>query len=158
MIEECPVDDLAMSFLRLLWSQLHERRVFMLDNMILGKGWKPISSGGLVCVIFGCDVPLVLRPVGSHYELIGDCYVEGIMEGEAMEGEAMESEAMEAVYDYSVEVEEMEAEVYKTEAVNEDNSEVDEMEALNDNGSEAEATSALEDKLREEDVMTFDLY
>jgi len=37
-----------------------------------------------MCVIVGCDVPLVLRRVEEHYDLIGDCYVEGIMQGEAM--------------------------------------------------------------------------
>ena len=30
-----------------------------------------------VRIILGCDVPLVLRPVGDHFELIGDCYVDG---------------------------------------------------------------------------------
>jgi hypothetical protein len=109
-----------MLFLPLLWSKLRERIFFMLENMMLGKGWESISSGGLVCGIFGCDVPLVLRPVGSHYELIGDCYVEGIMEGEAME----------AVYDYVAEV--------------------DEMEAANDNSSETEATDVLDDELSED--------
>jgi hypothetical protein len=33
----------------------------------------------------GCDVPLILRPVENHFVLIGDCCVEGIMQGEAMD-------------------------------------------------------------------------
>jgi hypothetical protein len=35
-------------------------------------------------VILGCDVPLVLRPVEDYYELIEDCYIDGIMKGEEM--------------------------------------------------------------------------
>ncbi|KAK5651612.1 hypothetical protein OQA88_11885 [Cercophora sp. LCS_1] len=40
--------------------------------------------GDLVCIIFGCSVPLVLRPVGAKYKLIGECYVDHAMDGEAM--------------------------------------------------------------------------
>jgi hypothetical protein len=38
----------------------------------------------LVCVVLGCDVPLILRPIECHFELIGDCYIDGIMEGQAI--------------------------------------------------------------------------
>jgi hypothetical protein len=60
------------------------RRPFLTRDGKIGKGWNSIKQGDLVCVIFGCDVPLVLRPVEEHYYMIGDCYVEGIMQGEAM--------------------------------------------------------------------------
>jgi hypothetical protein len=30
-------------------------------------------------------VPIVLRLVGDHYELIGDAYIDGIMGGEVMD-------------------------------------------------------------------------
>lgn len=42
-----------------------------------------------VCVILGCDSPLLLRPVAGqndHYQLVGECYVHGIMECEALVG------------------------------------------------------------------------
>ena len=42
----------------------------------------------VICVLFGASVPVVLRAdfVGdnSDFRLIGECYVDGIMEGEAM--------------------------------------------------------------------------
>lgn len=68
---------------RVICHQLH-RRVFWVGDKRIGKGWESIKPGDYVCVILGCDVPLVLRPVGDYYELIGDCYIDGIMEGEAM--------------------------------------------------------------------------
>ena len=45
----------------------------------------------LICILFGCSVPIVLRQqkdagTGEEYfQLIGECYIHGIMEGEALE-------------------------------------------------------------------------
>jgi hypothetical protein len=53
---------------------------------------KRAQKGDRVCVILGCSIPLVLRkkatPNGNHkfcYEVIGECYLDGIMAGEAIE-------------------------------------------------------------------------
>lgn len=45
------------------------------------------QKGDLVAIIMGADVPFVLRStdVGT-YELVGDCYIHGVMNGEALEG------------------------------------------------------------------------
>jgi hypothetical protein len=48
----------------------------------------PSSSriGDIVCVIFGCDMPVVLRrKEGGPYTFVGGCYADGIMYGEAIE-------------------------------------------------------------------------
>lgn len=44
------------------------------------------QKGHLVAVIHGCSVPLILSKIenGSTYNLIGDCYLEGVMHGEAV--------------------------------------------------------------------------
>ena len=45
----------------------------------------------LICILFGCSVPIVLRRqkdahTGQEYfQFIGECYIHGIMEGEALE-------------------------------------------------------------------------
>jgi hypothetical protein len=41
-----------------------------------------VKSGDLVSVLLGCSVPLVLRPHGDNFRVIGVCYTYGIMEGE----------------------------------------------------------------------------
>ncbi|KAH8744628.1 hypothetical protein F5883DRAFT_439740 [Diaporthe sp. PMI_573] len=41
--------------------------------------------GDLICVLYGCDVPVVLRKIECHYKFIGESYVHGIMHGEAIE-------------------------------------------------------------------------
>ncbi|PVH82257.1 hypothetical protein DL98DRAFT_620246 [Cadophora sp. DSE1049] len=43
-----------------------------------------VRSGDVISVLFGCSIPVILRPVGSHYEFIGDCYLDGIMYGDAI--------------------------------------------------------------------------
>ncbi|CAG8958297.1 hypothetical protein HYFRA_00000652 [Hymenoscyphus fraxineus] len=44
----------------------------------------------IVCVFFGCSVPVVLRPNESEgcvfYEMIGECFIYGIMQGQAVSG------------------------------------------------------------------------
>ena len=51
--------------------------------------------GDLVCVLFGCSVPVVLRKrIGEEYQFVGECYIHGLMDGEAIrawkEGELVE--------------------------------------------------------------------
>jgi hypothetical protein len=53
---------------------------------------KRAQKGDKVCVILGCSIPLVLRkkatPNGNHkfcYEVIGECYLDGFMAGEAIQ-------------------------------------------------------------------------
>jgi Heterokaryon incompatibility protein (HET) len=52
-------------------------------------GWIPKSSkvGDRVCVVAGGQVPFILRELpDSLYQLIGECYIHGIMDGEALKG------------------------------------------------------------------------
>ena len=52
-------------------------------------GRVPLGSviGDKICILFGGCVPFVLRETGDgHFKFIGECYVHGIMDGEAMEG------------------------------------------------------------------------
>jgi Heterokaryon incompatibility protein (HET) len=54
------------------------------------KGYLGIVPGGTkigdyICVLLGGDMPFILRPCGDHYVLIGECYIHGLMEGEALQ-------------------------------------------------------------------------
>jgi hypothetical protein len=40
------------------------------------------KRGDVISILFGCSTPMVLRPIGSHHQLIGEAYVHGIMSGE----------------------------------------------------------------------------
>ncbi|KAH6620861.1 hypothetical protein B0J18DRAFT_209691 [Chaetomium sp. MPI-SDFR-AT-0129] len=82
------------------------RRLFITLNGYLGLGSDSVVEGDVVCVLSGADLPFVLRPVLrretknddknteelrpdeppqiDHYVLVGECYVEGLMNGEAI--------------------------------------------------------------------------
>lgn len=42
------------------------------------------EKGDVVCVLFGGRTPYILRPKGDHYLFVGECYVHGMMDGEAI--------------------------------------------------------------------------
>ncbi|KAF2759866.1 hypothetical protein EJ05DRAFT_499059 [Pseudovirgaria hyperparasitica] len=57
---------------------------------LLGLAPEDCEEGDLICILRGCSVPIILRkkdlPDQSDcYEVIGPCYVHGIMQGEAVE-------------------------------------------------------------------------
>ena len=43
--------------------------------------WVPSSTklGDCICFLAGCAVPFVVRPTGSSFELLGDCYLHSMM-------------------------------------------------------------------------------
>ncbi|KAF2184176.1 hypothetical protein K469DRAFT_634359 [Zopfia rhizophila CBS 207.26] len=65
------------------------RRLAVSDTGLLATAPKQAKKGDFICVLFGCSVPVVLRQCGSTgaYRFIGECYVDGFMNGEAMQSE-----------------------------------------------------------------------
>jgi hypothetical protein len=61
------------------------RRAFTTKKGYLGLGPMATQPGDLVCVLFGAKVPFILRYEEDHYLFVGECYVHGIMRGEAVE-------------------------------------------------------------------------
>ena len=61
-------------------------RIFMIEKGYIGMGPSSMCIGDVVCILFGGEVPYLLRPKGSHWQFIGDCYVHGIMQGEGLKG------------------------------------------------------------------------
>jgi hypothetical protein len=52
----------------------------------LGYTFSPdVRKGDKVCVINGCDFPVLLRQEGSSYSFVGQCYVQGLVDGKAAE-------------------------------------------------------------------------
>lgn len=50
------------------------------------------KKGDLICILAGCSVPVILRKKGVneqsgkvYYKLVGECYIHGMMDGEAFE-------------------------------------------------------------------------
>ncbi|KAH8648335.1 hypothetical protein BGZ60DRAFT_423157 [Tricladium varicosporioides] len=64
---------------------LIERSFFRTEEGYVGLGPYVIQPGDLVGVLFGINVPYILRPVHEGFLLIGECYVHGVMNGEKLE-------------------------------------------------------------------------
>lgn len=53
-----------------------------------------VKDGDLFVLIFGCSVPLVVRPCGSRFQVLGEGYLDGFMDGEALEEIKSERQAV----------------------------------------------------------------
>ncbi|KAF2808586.1 uncharacterized protein BDZ99DRAFT_390923 [Mytilinidion resinicola] len=62
-----------------------DRRFFLTKDDRMGIGPRTMKEGDIIAVLFGGKVPFVLRPLGTRYRFIGECYVPGLMKGEAVE-------------------------------------------------------------------------
>jgi hypothetical protein len=60
------------------------RTFFISKSGYMGMGPRLLEKGDVICVMLGCNVPLLLRNCGDHYILVGECFVWGLMDGEVM--------------------------------------------------------------------------
>jgi hypothetical protein len=67
-----------------LWSLTDGHTLFITQNGRLGSTARSLQKGDLVTVLMGCDLPVILRPLGQTYSFVGLAYVHGIMDGEAL--------------------------------------------------------------------------
>lgn len=68
----------------------HGRRLIITKNGYIG--WVPdkrdrdttgqVVPGDIIAIVYGCNNPLVLRKAGGAYRVIGEGYLQGLMEGE----------------------------------------------------------------------------
>ena len=61
-----------------------ERRFCMSESGCMGWIPKAGKKGDIISVLCGCSVPVLLRPRGNAYEVIGTCYIHPIMDGETV--------------------------------------------------------------------------
>lgn len=73
---------------------VQQRRFMLTRNGYLGWGpdnaYDPGPSNGLlvgdkIAIVFGCSTPVVIRPQGDNYQVVGEAYVQGFMDGEAVD-------------------------------------------------------------------------
>jgi hypothetical protein len=65
---------------------MFKRRTFISTQGYVGLVPSHSQPGDIICVFFGVHVPLILRPLSlDKYELVGEAYVYGMMDGEILE-------------------------------------------------------------------------
>ncbi|KAK1774718.1 heterokaryon incompatibility protein-domain-containing protein, partial [Copromyces sp. CBS 386.78] len=84
---DCP-DHIYSLLHRLENGWLWGRRVFATARGSIGLGPEYVQEGGVVVILHGGKIPFLLRPVKDgrqgHYELMGETYMYGMMEGQFM--------------------------------------------------------------------------
>jgi hypothetical protein len=99
LIHECEEQKspLVVHFLRRVQKVIWSRMFFVSkDNKWIGLAPMAANANDVICILDGCSVPVVLRPcsrdmgTGTNeaevfYQLVGECYVHGMMDGEAKE-------------------------------------------------------------------------
>lgn len=74
----------ADKFLRIVGSYLTGRSLFKTHEGHICLGPPYAQPGDQVCILLGCRFPMQLRPTStSQYQVVGECYVHGLMNGEA---------------------------------------------------------------------------
>ncbi|PVH70545.1 hypothetical protein DL98DRAFT_392756, partial [Cadophora sp. DSE1049] len=61
------------------------RRLVITQKGYIGLGVTSCVPGDLICVLFGCSTPVLLRRFEEHYTFLGEAYLHGIMNGEAID-------------------------------------------------------------------------
>ncbi|KAF2187575.1 hypothetical protein K469DRAFT_737786 [Zopfia rhizophila CBS 207.26] len=57
------------------------------QDPLFGLGPPDTERNDRICILFGCSVPVILRPCNNgtdHYHFIGEAYIHGMMDGEAV--------------------------------------------------------------------------
>lgn len=97
MITEERTPELAVRFLKRVQSIVWSRKLLSAESTggggresLFGLGPEKMEEGDLICILFGCSVPVVLRrhyveaTASSCFEFIGESYIHGKMNGEAL--------------------------------------------------------------------------
>lgn len=65
---------------------VRENRCFFVSSKgYMGLGPLGTQIGDQICVLLGCDQPLLIRRIGDHHVVVGQCYVYGMMYGEMID-------------------------------------------------------------------------
>ena len=84
-------DALVSKFVQRVQEVVLNRRLIKTKRGRLGLAPCRAKKGDLVCVLFGCSVPVLLRQhkdadtLEKYFRIIGECYIHGIMDGQAVE-------------------------------------------------------------------------
>ena len=65
---------------------IRARRLVTTKTGYLGLVPADTAIGDTIAVIYGCNFPVVLRPLDGAFLVVGECCIPGIMEGEVIDG------------------------------------------------------------------------
>lgn len=80
------VEVIADSLASSLQSGVKGKQIMVTDSGYIGTVRDEVAVGDLVCILYGCSVPVVLRKTqeDGQYVFMGEAYVHGLMDAEAL--------------------------------------------------------------------------
>ena len=81
------VDRKALKLLELVREVTRTRRYFVTADRYMGLAPGEAREGDRVAIVYGCSTPVLIRgtaDVEGNWRLVGECYVYGLMDGEAV--------------------------------------------------------------------------
>jgi len=96
LINQNNTPSLVKEFLKRVQSVIWNRRLFTATGQRgeneLGLAPRQAQLGDIICIVFGCSVPVLLRKDlsdhGDYYRLIGEVYLHDMMDGQALFGKS----------------------------------------------------------------------
>jgi len=81
---------MMVEFLKRVQNVIWNRKFLVAkEKARFGLAPKTAEEGDSICILHGCSVPVILRQhvaeSDNYFELIGEAYVHGLMDGEAMD-------------------------------------------------------------------------
>lgn len=80
---------MALEFIQRVRSVIWNRTLFTTADLtgrtLFGFGPPEARRGNQICALHGCSVPVILEQAKDHWTLVGECFVYGLMDGEAMQ-------------------------------------------------------------------------
>jgi len=84
-IEEVKLGNRNVSEMFVAMTSLSGRRLITTRGGYLGLVPEEVEVDDVIAILYGCNFPVVLHPCGDFHSLVGECYVDGMMEGEKIE-------------------------------------------------------------------------
>ncbi|KAI9868244.1 MAG: hypothetical protein M1813_006989 [Trichoglossum hirsutum] len=79
-----PQSESGQVFARLVWGIIGKHHPFVGTHGGVGMAIQGAKPGDQVWVILGCDRPMVLRPIGEQFLVVGEGYYDGVNRGELL--------------------------------------------------------------------------
>jgi hypothetical protein len=80
-------DRQASHFDQALYIACNNRLLFIASSGEIGLGPQVTIEGDTIAILYGCNTPIILRQINAselNYEFVGECFIHGIMDGEAV--------------------------------------------------------------------------
>lgn len=81
------IDRKALKLLGIIREVTRTRRFFVTADRFMGLAPSKAREGDRVAIVYGCSTPVLIRGISgseANWRLVGECYVYGLMDGEAI--------------------------------------------------------------------------